>query len=89
MVAPLCVMLDAMHEVFPAGNARFVIVINEAHTTGTGLKPSLLSSRKSFMPHLVHPLLQVCFLSFLDNAGVPTASPGAPPSTRSKGKRKA
>ena len=47
MVALLCVMLDAMHEVFPAGNARLVIVINEAHTTGTGviwalkgLKPS-------------------------------------------------
>jgi hypothetical protein len=37
MVAPLYVMLDAMHEVFPAGNARLVIVINKAHTTGTGV----------------------------------------------------
>jgi hypothetical protein len=74
MVAPLCVMLDAMHEVFPAGNSRLVIVINEVHTTGTGviwaLKPSLLSRRKSQICLSCRTWsipLQDCFLSFLDN----------------------
>jgi hypothetical protein len=31
-VAPLRAMLDAMHEVFPAGNAH--LVVDEAHSTG-------------------------------------------------------
>ena len=59
MVAPLCVMLDAMHEVFPAGNARSAIVINEAHTTGlygplNGLTvnpPSSLAASLTFVFH--------------------------------------
>ena len=51
MVAPLCVILDAMHEVFPGENARLVVVIDGAHATGTGviwaLEPSLLSRHES------------------------------------------
>jgi hypothetical protein len=56
VVAPLCVILDAMHEVFPSGNARLVVVVNGAHATGTGViwalkPPSSLATSLTFVFH--------------------------------------
>ena len=51
-----CVILDAMHEVFPSGNACLVVVVNGAHATGTGViwalkPPSSLATSLTFVFH--------------------------------------